>query len=121
MNCTLCIYYIASSNLTILFIDFNKIRYISEYNINDKKLQSGNRVPSRDFHEEDLAWVHRQIDIHEQVLGKLKKYEWDAKPVEILKGTQKLIETVSTEEKLSVFDEILNFNLMDNQENKTIQ
>ena len=34
---------------------------------------------------------------------------------------QKLIETVSTEEKLSVFDEILNFNLMDNQENKTIQ
>ena len=34
---------------------------------------------------------------------------------------QKLIETVSAEEKLSVFDEILNFNLMDNQENKTIQ
>ena len=34
---------------------------------------------------------------------------------------QKLIETVSLEDKLNILSEILNFNLIDNQENKTIQ
>ena len=34
---------------------------------------------------------------------------------------QKLIETVKLEEKFKVLDEIINFNLLDFQENKTIQ
>ena len=34
---------------------------------------------------------------------------------------QKLIETIKTKEKLEVLEDIMNFNLLDNQENKTIQ
>ena len=34
---------------------------------------------------------------------------------------QKLIETIKTKEKLEVLEDIINFNLLDNQENKTIQ
>jgi len=34
---------------------------------------------------------------------------------------QKLIETIKTEDKIKLLDEILNFNLVDVQENKTIQ
>ena len=34
---------------------------------------------------------------------------------------QKLIETTNLEDKFKIFEEIINFNLLDNLENKTIQ
>jgi len=34
---------------------------------------------------------------------------------------QKLIEIVKTEDKIKILEEIIDFNLFDNQENKTIQ
>ena len=34
---------------------------------------------------------------------------------------QKLIEAINTEEKFKTLEEIINFNLLDNLENKTIQ
>ena len=34
---------------------------------------------------------------------------------------QKLIETVNIDEKIKTLDEIINFNLVDFQENKTVQ
>ena len=70
-------------------INFNKLRFISEFNISNKKLQAGNRVIERDFHEEDLAWVHRQIDIYENTLSFLKAKEKETGKKYIKKvGTQ---------------------------------
>ena len=34
---------------------------------------------------------------------------------------QKLIETTTSEEKINLFEDIINFNLVDNFKNKTIQ
>jgi len=34
---------------------------------------------------------------------------------------QKLIETINTNEKIKILDEIISFNLLDFQENKTVQ
>ena len=34
---------------------------------------------------------------------------------------QKLIETIEIEDKIKILENIINFNLLDNQENKTIQ
>ena len=56
-------------------INFNKIRYVSEFNVNSKKLQSGGRPVERDFHEEDLSWIHRQIDIKEHIESLIKERE----------------------------------------------
>lgn len=56
-------------------VDINKIRIVHEYNMRTKELQTGERVIERQFHEDDLTFMHRQLDIYERVISFLKEKE----------------------------------------------
>ncbi len=121
------------------------IRFRVETELSTKKLYREFKVDYSDFRE-DLT-LNKKVDYDTKgLVKKIKKYfqkknylielqdnEWEKLNLDQLVSTvcmvspfsveekQKLIETIKTEEKFKILEEIINFSLLDNTSNKTIQ
>tara|TARA_Y100000590_G_scaffold225970_1_gene255383 strand:- start:538 stop:1176 length:639 start_codon:yes stop_codon:yes gene_type:complete len=121
------------------------IRFRVETELSTKKLYREFKVDYSDFRD-DLT-LNKKVDYDTKgLVKKIKKYfqkknylielqdsEWEKLNLDQLVSTvcmvspftveekQKLIETIKTEEKFKILEEIINFSLLDNTSNKTIQ
>jgi len=121
------------------------IRFRVETELSTKKLYREFKVDYADFRD-DLT-LNKKVDYDTKgLVKKIKKYfqkknylielqdnEWEKLNLDQLVSTvcmvspftveekQKLIETIKTEEKFKILEEIINFSLLDNTSNKTIQ
>ena len=121
------------------------IRFRVETELSTKKLYREFKVDYSDFRE-DLT-LNKKVDYDTKgLVKKIKKYfqkknylielqdnEWEKLNLDQLVSTvcmvspfsveekQKLIETIKTEDKFKILEEIINFSLLDNTSNKTIQ
>ena len=121
------------------------IRFRVETELSTKKLYREFKVDYADFRD-DLT-LNKKVDYDTKgLVKKIKKYfqkknylielqdnEWEKLNLDQLVSTvcmvspftveekQKLIETIKTEDKFKILEEIINFSLLDNTSNKTIQ
>ena len=121
------------------------IRFRVETELSTKKLYREFKVDYSDFRD-DLT-LNKKVDYDTKgLVKKIKKYfqkknylielqdsEWEKLNLDQLVSTvcmvspftveekQKLIETIKTEEKFKILEEIINFSLLGNTSNKTIQ